>query len=105
MMKIAAACLLCLSLSAPAYAQQSEERRNTEAKATFFLWTGIGVASAGILPMAYGAPSVGVPFMLGGGGLIYYAFHLNNKAKQMPSTTFVVAPLKKGVAVGVTRSW
>ena len=104
-MKTALVCLLLLSLSAPVFAQQSEARRSAERKATFFLWTGIGVAAAGITPLIAGAPSVGVPFMLGGGGLITYAFYVNNKAKQLPSTTFGVVPLKKGVKFGFSRSW
>jgi hypothetical protein len=97
--------MLCLTLAAPAFAQQSEQRRNTEKKATFFFWTGISVAGAGVVPMMAGAKSVAIPFLAGGGVLIYYGVHLNNKAKQMPSTRFTVVPVKKGVAVGVHRSW
>lgn len=104
-MRIAMACLMCLILSVPAYAQQSEERRSAEKKATLFLWLGISTAAAGVPAMMAGANSVGVPFVIGGGGLIGYAFYLNGKAKQLPSTTFGIVPLKKGVAFGMSRSW
>jgi hypothetical protein len=104
-MKIAVTFLVCMLVAGPAVAQQSQERRNLEKKAGIFFWTGIGVAAAGIGPMTAGYASVGVPFLAGGGGLIAYAVHLNGKAKQLPSTTFGVVPLKKGVAFGVSRSW
>lgn len=104
-MKVTAVCLLCLLLSAPVAAQQSEERQATEKKATVFLWLGISAAAASLAPLMAGAHSVGVPFLIGGGGMIGYAFYLNDKAKRLPTTTFVVAPVKRGVTVGVTRSW
>lgn len=96
---------LVLLLATPAFAQQSAARQNAEEKATVLLWIGIGVASAGIAPMAAGAPSLGVPLVAGGGALIFYAFQLHNKAKQMPSLTFHVVPLKKGFALGGQKSW
>lgn len=104
-MKTLLALAVCLMLATPAYAQQSQERQSLERKATFFFWTGIGVAAAGITPMMAGYNSVGVPFVAGGGALIYYGIHLNNKAKQLPSTTFGVAPVRKGVAFTFNRSW
>lgn len=94
-MRIGLVCLLLLSLSSPVFAQQSEERRNMEQKATFFLWTGISVAAAGITPLIYGVSSLGVPLVAGGGGLIYYAFRVNNQAKQMPSTTLGIVPVRR----------
>ena len=63
------------------------------------------MAAAGVTPMIAGAPSVGVPFVLGGGGLITYAFYLNNQAKKLPSTTFGIMPVRKGVKFGLSRSW
>jgi hypothetical protein len=104
-MKIVLTSLLCLMLSMPTYAQHSQERQDMESKATVFLWIGISTAAVGITPMIAGAPSIGVPFMLGGGGLIYYAFHLNSKAKQLPSINFGIVPIKKGVKFGMSRSW
>ncbi len=104
-MRIATAFFLCVLLATPVCAQQSQERQNLERKATFFLWTGVSVAAAGIMPMMAGYKSIAVPFLAGGGGLIYYAFQLNNKAKQLPSTTFTVVPVRRGAALVVARSW
>ena len=102
-MRIAVSCLLCLMLSAPVNAQQSQERQHTERKAVLFFWTGVAAASTGATAM-FAAPSIGVPFVAGGGAMMFYGVHLRRRAKQMPFTTFHVVPFKKGVALGLSRS-
>jgi len=97
--------VFCVLFAVPAQAQQSEQRQAMERKAGFCFWTGISVAAAGVLPLMAGAKSVGLPMVAGGGALTYYGLRLHNKAKRMPSTTFGVMPLKKGLAFGVSRSW
>ncbi len=103
-MRIALSSLLCLMLSVPVYAQQSQERHDTEVKANIFFWSGITLAATGATTMIT-VPKFGVPLAAGGGALIYYGVHLRNRAKQMPFTAFGVVPLKRGVAFGLLRSW
>lgn len=119
-MRVVVICLMCLLLAVPASAQQSQQRQNTERKATVILLTGIGLAGPGILMMlgsrsgtypgggSYGGGptrTLGTTLTIAGAGMIGYSIHLNRKAKAMPSTTFGVVPLKNGVAFGVNRSW